>query len=50
MELIGIVSVIMLSVGVSLAGARAMLAAGLFFMMRGAAARQHQPPDPGESF
>jgi hypothetical protein len=40
MELIGLVGVVMLSVGVSLAGARAMLAAGLFLMTRSVAARQ----------
>ena len=44
MELFGLVGVIMLSVGVSLAGARAMLAAGLFLMMRGAAAHHQRGP------
>jgi hypothetical protein len=39
MELIGLVGVVMLSVGVSLAGARAMLGAGLFLMMRSVATR-----------
>ncbi len=39
MELLGLVGVFMLSVGVSLAGARAMLGAGLFLMMRSVAAR-----------
>ena len=39
MELISLVGVVMLSVGVSLAGARAMLGAGLFLMMRSVAAR-----------
>ena len=42
MELIGLVGVVVLSVGVSLAGARAMLAAGLFLMMRSVAARDPQ--------
>ena len=40
MELLGLVGVVMLSVGVSLAGARAMLGAGLFLMMRSVAARE----------
>ena len=39
MELFSLVGVVMLSVGVSLAGARAMLGAGLFLMMRSVAAR-----------
>jgi hypothetical protein len=39
MELAGLVGVVMLSIGVSLAGARAMLAAGLFLMTRAATAR-----------
>ena len=42
MELIGLAGVVVLSVGVSLAGARAMLAAGLFLMMRSVAAREPQ--------
>ena len=42
MELIGLVGVVVLSVGVSLAGARAMLAAGLFLMMRSVAVREPQ--------
>ena len=50
MELLGIVGVIMLSVGVSVAGARAMLSAGLFLMMRGAAAHHHRRGNVGESF
>jgi len=37
MELIGIAGVIALSVAVSLAGARAILTASLFLMMRGVA-------------
>jgi hypothetical protein len=40
MELMSLVGVVMLSVGLSLAGARAMLAAGLFLMVRAAAARR----------
>ena len=40
MELLGLIGVLMVSVGVSLAGARAMLAAGLFLMMRSVAARE----------
>ena len=39
MELIGLVGVVMLSVGLSLAGARAMLGAGLFLMVRAAESR-----------
>ena len=39
MELVGLVGVVMLSVGLSLAGARAMLAASVFLMMRSVAAR-----------
>jgi hypothetical protein len=39
MELVGLVAVVMLSVGISLAGARAMLAAGLFLMTRAATVR-----------
>ena len=47
MELVGIVGVVMLSVGLSLAAARAMLATGLFLMTRGAAmrARHQNGPD-----
>jgi hypothetical protein len=40
MELVGLVGVVMLSVGISLAGARAMLAAGLFLMTRAATVRE----------
>ena len=43
MELVGLVGVVMLSVGMSLAGARAMLAAGLFLMTRTATARERTP-------
>jgi hypothetical protein len=43
MELVSIVGVVMLSVGISLAGARAMLAAGLFLMMRSVDARGRPP-------
>jgi hypothetical protein len=43
MELVGIVGVVMLSVGMSLAGARAMLAAGLFLMTRSVDARERPP-------
>jgi hypothetical protein len=44
MELIGLAGVVVLSVGVSLAGARVMLAAGLFLMMRSVAARERPTP------
>ena len=49
MELIGIAGVIALSVAVSLAGARAILSASLFLMMRGvatASAEIHEPAAP----
>ena len=40
MELISLLGVVTLSVGLSLAGARAMLAASLFLMMRSVPARE----------
>jgi hypothetical protein len=43
MELVSLVGVVILSVGVSLAGARAMLAAGLFLLTRAATARERTP-------
>ena len=44
MELVGLVGVVMLSVGLSLAGARVMLAAGFFLMTRAVAARERRLP------
>lgn len=49
MELLGLTGVIVLSVAVSLAGARAILTASLFLMMRGVATvgaeiREPAPP------
>jgi hypothetical protein len=44
MELIGLVGVVMLSVGLSLAGARMMLAAGFFLMTRAVATRERRLP------
>jgi hypothetical protein len=52
MELIGIASVIALSVAVSLVGARAILTASLFLMMRGVAtatADVQQAPPPTQT-
>jgi hypothetical protein len=40
MEVIGLVGVVVLSVGLSLAGARVMLAAGFYLMTRAAAMRE----------
>ena len=42
MELIGLVGVVMVSVGLSLAGARAMLGTGLFLMVRAAESRERR--------
>jgi hypothetical protein len=46
MEFLGIVGVVMVSFGLSLAGARAMLAAGLSLMTRAAAMRARHLDGP----
>ena len=50
MELIGLVGVVMLSVGLSLAGARTLLGAGLFLMLRAAESREQRHLGADHSF